>query len=278
MQYTEEELKKIIENHQHWLREDCYGWEDMRANLEVANLESVNLYGANLKGANLEGANLYGANLKVANLESANLYGAYLKSANLKSANLEGANLKGANLEGANLEGANLEGANLKGANLYGANLKGANLESANLYGAYLKSANLKSANLKGANLEGANLEGANLESANLEEKEKLRLGQILKEPMAGYKKTLEGVVITATIPAGSIVFCINGSKCRTNKARILDMGGQNEVLHSSYDNNFEYRLMQDIEIEDFNLMYNVECASGFHFFRTREEAEKYNQ
>ena len=238
MQYTEEELKKIIENHQHWLREDCYGWEDMRANLEVANLESVNLYGANLKGANLEGANLYGANL---------------------------------------------EGANLKGANLYGANLKVANLESANLYGAYLKSANLKSANLeganlKGANLEGANLEGANLESANLEEKEKLRLGQILKEPMAGYKKTLEGVVITATIPAGSIVFCINGSKCRTNKARILDMGGQNEVLHSSYDNNFEYRLMQDIEIEDFNLMYNVECASGFHFFRTREEAEKYNQ
>lgn len=23
MQYTEEELKKILENHQHWLKEDC---------------------------------------------------------------------------------------------------------------------------------------------------------------------------------------------------------------------------------------------------------------
>ena len=94
---------------------------------------------------------------------------------------------------------------------------------------------------------------------------------------MTGYKKTVEGIVITATIPAGAIVFCINGSKCRTNKARIIDMGGQNEVLHSSHDSKFEYRLMQDIEIEDFNLVYNVECASGFHFFRTREEAEKYN-
>ena len=113
---------------------------------------------------------------------------------------------------------------------------------------------------------------------ANLEEKEKYRCGQILKEPMTGYKKTKEGIVITATIPAGAIVFCINGSKCRTNKARIIDMGGQNEVLHSSYNNKFEYRLMQDIKIEDFNLIYNVECASGFHFFRTREEAEKYNQ
>ena len=162
MQYTEEELKKIIENHLHWIKEDCDGWENMRANLE----------------------------------------------------------------------------------------------------GAYLK---------------GANLEGANLGGANLDENEKFRLGQILQEPMPGYKKTKEGIVITATIPAGAIVFCINGSKCRTNKARIIDMGGQNEVLHSSYDNNFEYRLMQDIEIEGFNLMYNVECASGFHFFRTREEAEKYN-
>ena len=197
MKYTEEELKKIIENHQHWIKEDCDGWTEMRAFLEEANLEC----------ANLEGANLYGANLKC----------------------------------------ANLEGANLKGANLYGANL----------YGAYL--------------------EGANLECANLEEKEKFRLGQILKEPMIGYKKTEEGIVIAATVPAGAIVFCINGSKCRTNKARIIDMGGQNEVLHSSYNNYFEYRLMQDIEIEDFNLMYNVECASGFHFLRTREEAEMYN-
>ena len=213
MQYTEEELKKILENHQHWIEEDCDGWNNMRANLEGANLECANLYCANLEGANLEGANL----------------------------------------EGANLELASLKGANLERANLYGANLKYANLGDANLY-------------------------GANLKYANLEEKEKFRLGQILKEPMTGYKKTKEGIVITATIPAGAIVFCINGSKCRANKARIIDMGGQNEVLHSSYDEKFEYRLMQDIEIEDFNLMYNIECASGFHFFRTREEAENYNQ
>ena len=212
MKYTKEELKNIVENHQHWINEDCADWKNMRANLEGAYLKDANLYCANLYCANLEGANLYGANLY------------------------------GANLYCANLEGANLDGANLEGANLYG-----------------------------------ANIEGANLYCANIDEKEKFRLGQILKEPMTGYKKTREGIVITATIPAGAIVFCINGSKCRTNKARIIDMGGQNEVLHSSYDNYFEYRLMQDIEIEDFNLMYNVECAPGFHFFRTREEAEKYN-
>ena len=122
-------------------------------------------------------------------------------------------------------------------------------------------------ANLYGANLEGANLYGANLEG------EDFRLGKILTEPMTGYKKTQEGVVITAEIPVGAIVFCINGSKCRTNRAKITDMAGH-DVLHSQFDDSFEYRLGQEIEIKDFNLMYNVECASGFHFFRTKKEAE----
>ena len=177
---TQEELNKIVEQHQHWLREDCEGWEGMRANL----------YGANLYGAILMGANLTRAILT-----------------------------------GAILTGANLDGVNLYGVNLYGAN--------------------------------------------------KFRLGRVLDSPLTGYKKTNEGVVITAEIPAGAIVFCINGKKCRTNRAKITDMDGH-EVLHSSYDYSFEYRLGQEINIKDFNLMYNVECASGFHFFRTRKEAEEY--
>jgi hypothetical protein len=118
-------------------------------------------------------------------------------------------------------------------------------------------------------------LRGADLSEANLSEEEKFRLGKVLDEPLTGYKKTKEGVVITAEIPAGAIVFCINGSKCRTNRAKITDMEGY-EVLHSQYDSTFEYHLGQEINIKDFNLMYNVECASGFHFFRTRKEAEEY--
>ena len=197
---TQEELDKIIERHQHWIKEDCEGFEDMRANLR-------------------------------------------------------GANLRDANLRDANLRGADLRGADLSSAELYGADLYGANL--------------------RGADLRGADLRGANLRDADLSWDDRFRLGQILTEPLTGYKKTKEGVVITAEIPAGAIVFCINGSKCRTNRSKITDMGGH-EVLHSQYDKLFEYRLGQEIDIKDFNLMYNVECASGFHFFRTREEAEAY--
>ena len=40
-----EELKKILENHKHWLEEDCEDWRDMRADLRSANL-SVLLWGS----------------------------------------------------------------------------------------------------------------------------------------------------------------------------------------------------------------------------------------
>ena len=68
---TREELDKVLENHMHWLRGDCDGWKDMRADLYGANLREANLYEADLRGADLRGANLYGANLY-----GANLYGA----------------------------------------------------------------------------------------------------------------------------------------------------------------------------------------------------------
>ena len=227
---TQEELNRIVEQHQHWIKEDCEGWKDMKADLSSADLSSADLSKANLNGANLNGANL--------------------SKANLSSADLIGANLNGANLNGTNLSKADLSGANLSWANLYGANLNGANLSKDNL----------SSADLIGANLSWA---------------ERFRLGMVVDEPLMGYKKTDEGVVITAEIPSGAIVFCINGSNCRTNRAKITDMAGH-DVLHSQYDNSFEYRLGQEINIKDFNLMYNVECASGFHFFRTRKEAEEY--
>ena len=237
---TQSELDKIVEQHQHWLKEDCEGWEDMKLNLTGADLT-----GANLTGANLSWADLTGAYLSRADLTEANLTGAYLRGVDLSDANLSRANLIEADLTGANLSGANLIGANLRGADLTGAYLRGADLSE------------------------------ANLSRANLSDADRFRLGKVLDEPLVGYKKTKEGVVITVEIPAGAVVFCINGDKCRTNKAKITDMAGH-DVLHSIYDNSFEYRLGQEIEIKDFNLMYNEECASGFHFFRTRKEAKEY--
>ena len=61
---TQEELKKILENHKHWLNEDCEGWENMKADLSDADLRGADLRGANLINANLINADLINANLR----------------------------------------------------------------------------------------------------------------------------------------------------------------------------------------------------------------------
>jgi uncharacterized protein YjbI with pentapeptide repeats len=47
---TQEELDKIVERHQHWIKADCEGWEDMKADLRGADLYEANLSRANLSG------------------------------------------------------------------------------------------------------------------------------------------------------------------------------------------------------------------------------------
>ena len=44
----------------------------------------------------------------------------------------------------------------------------------------------------------------------------------------------------------------------------------------SSYNDKFIYEVGKTVEVKDFDLMYNIECGSGIHFFWTKEEAEQY--
>ena len=93
---TQEELNKVLENHKHWLNEDCDGWEEMKVNLRNADLCNANLCGANLCSADLRNANLRSADLCGANLCNANLRYANLRYADLRNVNLRYADLCGA--------------------------------------------------------------------------------------------------------------------------------------------------------------------------------------
>ena len=93
---TKEELGKVLENHLHWLREDCDGWGNMRADLSNTDLRYADLRSADLSSANLSSANLSSANLRSADLSYADLRSADLSSANLSSADLSYADLSSA--------------------------------------------------------------------------------------------------------------------------------------------------------------------------------------
>ena len=58
---TREKLNKILEEHKHWIDEDCKNWEEMRADLRGADLSGADLHNADLRGANLHNADLRSA-------------------------------------------------------------------------------------------------------------------------------------------------------------------------------------------------------------------------
>lgn len=151
------------------------------------------------------------------------------------------------------------------------ADLHGADLQDANLYGANLQDANLQGADLEGADLYHANLQGAKGKNIHL------RKGIIAQEDIVFYKKCEDNVIISGIVPKGAIIFCINGDKCRTNHAIIKSIPKGKRAI-SIYDNDIKYHENEEIEIKDFDLAYNIECGKGFHFFLTKEEAEKYGE
>ena len=198
--------------------------------------------------------------------------------ANLIGADLSRADLSIANLNGANLSRADLSRANLYEADLSRADLSRADLSIANLYEADLSRADLSRANLNGADLSRADLSRANLNGADLDKKEQIRKGKIWDKKQIVFKKC-KNVIVELELQKGSIVFSINNNKCRTNKAKVISIDGdetEGKTISSDYRKDFIYEVGKMVEVEDFDLMYNVECSTGIHFFFNREDAENY--
>ena len=107
---TKEELNKIIENHKHWLNQDCESWQSMKANLRYADLRNADLSYAYLRFADLRNADLGYTNLMGANLRNTNLGYAYLRFADLRNSYLCDANLDGADLRNADISYVDLSG------------------------------------------------------------------------------------------------------------------------------------------------------------------------
>lgn len=273
---TKDELNKIIENHSHWLRKDCDGWENMRADLSwtdllEADLSEVDLSRANLFGANLSWVNLSGANLLKANLSRADLFGA-----NLSKADLFGANLLGANLLKVNLSKANLSKADLSMADLFGADLIEANLSMADLSRTDLSKANLFGANLLRTNLSRASLSGANL--SGTENTPYIPIACPDTGAFVAWKK-VNDYIVKLQIPEDAKRCSATTRKCRCDKALVLAIenkdgtdSGKTTLTNMSYAT-CVYTVGKMVYPDSWDDDRWNECSHGIHFFITRQEA-----
>lgn len=203
------------------------------------------------------------ANLSYLDLSDTDLAYSELMHAKLVATNLMHTDLRDTHLAWADLHVANLNCADLSDVDLTHTTLTGANLTSATLTGANLNHTNLVGANLAGATLDGA--KGSLIE---------YRKGKMLTEDIIGYKKCREGVIVTLCIPRGAIVFSINGYKCRTNKAKVIDIDGATRAI--SICTYMSYYVGDEFTIYDFDCEYNIECSTGIHFFMNKKDAILY--
>lgn len=286
---SKEELERILENHKHYLEEDVYEWETMKADFSKANLSR-----ADLRGVDLKYANFRGASLNLANLSEAKLSYADLQRADLSQSDLAGANLRLTYLGVANLSEAYLGGACLRNADLSGANLRGAKLRGADLRGA-----NLRRANLIDADLSGAILMGADINMAKLPDPEAMnsicplvcpeegafigwKKADVILSSVDGFVRRVDAVV-KLQIPEYALRSSSTSRKCRCNKVAVLDIQSlygeslpKGTVAYSHHDPTFTYTVGQKIWVEDFDNNRWNECSTGIHFFITRQEAVDY--
>ena len=266
---TQEEINKVLENHKHWLAEDCDKWENMQADFSYCGLHN-----ANLRNADLRNADLRNADLRNANLCNANLY-----NANLCNANLYNANLCNANLHNANLYNANLRNADLRNADLYNADLRNADLRNANLCNADLRNADLRNADLRNADLYNADLRNADLRNA----KNVPYFPMICPEEgdFIGWKKA-SNRIIKLHIPEDALRSSSTTRKCRCSKAEVVEIYNfdgtiaDERQVASSKDSSFVYEIGKTVEVKDFDTNRWEECTRGIHFFLNRQEAIYY--
>ena len=281
---TQNELNKIIENHQHYLNKDIDGWESMRADLSDKNLSGLNLKNADLAYADLRKADLRKADLRDSDLRKADLRKADLAYADLRNAELREANLYRACCLYTNLGRVDLSNAYLRDADLYSAFCCYTNLYGVDLRSADLRDANLSGADLRKADLREANLRNAYLSGTDLSEDTKIDCPIACPETgsFIGYKKAICKKIVKLQICEDAKRSSATTKKCRCSKALVLaieNMDGFDsrlQEIESRYDPCFIYRVGEIAEVPDFDNDRWNECAPGIHFFMDRQDAVEY--
>jgi hypothetical protein len=172
-----------------------------------------------------------------------------------------------------------------KGADLRGADLRDADLRGADLRGAYLRGAYLRGADLRGADLRGAYLRGAYLRGAK----------DLPFIPMAcpsdgafiGWKKVADieleaDFIVKLEIPEDAKRSSATGTKCRCDKAKVLDIfnaetGEPADLIMNTNYTQTCYKVGEMVEADSWDDDRWNECSHGIHFFINRQEAEEYN-
>lgn len=141
----QEELDKIIKKHQHFLKQDCKGWEKMKADLSDTYLDSLVFKDNDLSHAVLDRARLTHCIIENCNISHASMVEADLGYSKITSTKFVDTNLTKASLSDAQLYDVQFSSADLSYARFEWSHAPFCNFINAKLYEARLNSTYFKS-------------------------------------------------------------------------------------------------------------------------------------
>lgn len=183
-----------------------------------------------------------------------------------------------------NFEQVIADGCDFSSSNFVCCNMKGAYFISSCLTNTYFYYADLSYADFSYADISGSNITKCNL----IETKDTHIIRNTYTKgflpicpeegSFIGFKKA-QKYILKLLIPEDAHRSSGFSRKCRCSKAKVLEIQNQDGKIaeitevKSDYDENFIYKLNEEVSVEDFNPNNWEDCAQGIHFYITREEA-----
>ena len=260
-----------------------------------------------IENVDLSNVDLSGADLRFFTFENVNFENAFLKETIFSGSTFRFVNFKNADLRRSKFINCDFHNCSFDNAFMYNSDLSRSIAENTSFKSAIIEYAILKGVNFRcnvfletsfeGSILEYSELKYSAFRFVNLKDCSLKRYldkiegknsnyieGKVLTDNIIGYKKCMDYTIVTLEIPRGAIVFSIDGTKCRTNKAKVIAIDGADRAYskHSTYSEHnrtyghMSYYVGDEFTVYNFDCKYNEECSRGIHFFLTREEAEDY--
>lgn len=262
---TEEEFNEMLDKHERWLRKEDGGEKLILTNCILENYSNI------IEKRNLKNAGFY--NCDINNLRMSNCI--------LEDATFVACKIKYLYFSHCNFAYSLFVNCILSNNEFYNDNLSSCKFTESNL----------EKCSFENVNLSGANIEKCELRNIITDNRTSFYNLQCPEEgSFIGFKKAYIidenyceiPVIVKLEITEDSLRSSANSRKCRCSKAKVLSISYldgtecNDKIANSAYDSSFTYKVGETLEIGNFNKDRWNECASGIHFFITREEAVNY--
>ena len=288
---SQEELDNLLDNHELWLKNpsndknrlnlenyDLSFLEIKNRDLSKALFDKCNMFDMKIQNCDLSYTGLYNSKMNgimfyVCNLNETKIYSIDLSEGLFTNCTLTNIKLIDTNLAKAEIRNCKLTNIKLIDTNLSGAEIRNCKLDNivANPFTSFYNLQCPEEGSFIGFKKAYINITPNN---------------KPIFIPSRGGNKTnfpILPVIVKLQITEDSLRSSSTSRKCRCSKAKVLSISyldgtecPEDTIALSQHDNDFVYKVGEILEIKDFKKDRWKECATGIHFFITREEAVNY--